>query len=311
MKLLSTIIVIILMLGCGEDKESNNYEGIGLKDGIYEEYLTRVESTKHPQVEAGEQKYTLLWDFTHGPIEYEYHQEVTNETKMSLMKEHSRDGVGQNLRASGKIFINPKENNTANLILKNMVVNHSMKMGVEDMNISQEIPTMVIQGMRENGSVKLGDAERAQLVHLLFPLPDGPISIGETVSLPAQMPFNAMGSLLNVTGDSKVMLSKIVEINGVNCAQLDVTTRIDELSVPEELDGEYECKLISKSRYFFDIKNGVFIKGSTAAKMIMRVDAAMPKMQFKGSEDINIPDRNKMSMISLNYISVVKVGSSN
>ncbi len=55
----------------------------------------------------------------------------------------------------------------------------------------------------------------------LFPLPTERLRIGESVSIPAQMPFNAMGSLLHVAGSSSIKLVNYVEVNGKACAKLD------------------------------------------------------------------------------------------
>ena len=58
------------------------------------------------------------------------------------------------------------------------------------------------------------------LLKMLFPIPSSPLRVGESVSSPRAVPFNAMGSLLEVTGSSVTTLTGYVGLDGKTCARL-------------------------------------------------------------------------------------------
>ena len=166
------------------------------------------------------------------------------------------------------------------------------------------MPPFVVQGMKEDGSGSFGNSSQDMLLKMLFPLPPKSINVGESVDVPAQMPFNAMGSVLNVTGRSRITLTQYVTIDGRTCAQLDVDTDISKLKVPSELKGEYKCSTKGTSVFYYDVADRSFVSGTIALIMQFSIDAPMPQMNIPGEDTSDMPKRSKMSMVSDNLIKV-------
>ena len=165
-------------------------------------------------------------------------------------------------------------------------------------------PPLVVQGMKEDGSGSFGDSSQDMFLKMLFPLPTKPLKVGETVDVPARMPFNAMGSVLQVKGRFRITLGRYVKIGKRSCAELDVDLDISELKVPSELKGEYKCAMKGKSVFYYDVANRSFVSGTIAVLMQFSIDAPMPRMKISGQDAPDTPERQKMSMIGDNLISV-------
>jgi hypothetical protein len=209
------------------------------------------------------------------------------------------------MTAKGLLLIKSQGDSTAELVLKD--IKTSMKMDVgedEPKTMEQKMPPLVVQGMKEDGSGSFGNSSQDMLLKMLFPLPPKPTKVGESVDVPAQMPFNAMGSILQVTGRSRITLNRYVKIGDRPCAQLDVDTDISKIKVPTELKGEYKCSTKGKSVFYFDIANRTFVSGTIAMIMQFSIDAPTPQMNIPGEDTSDIPKRSKMSMVSDNLIKV-------
>jgi len=95
-----------------------------------------------------------------------------------------------------------------------------------------------------------------------------------------------------------------VRIGNRTCAQFDVEMDTSDLKVPAELKGEYTCSGKGSAVYFFDVRDRIFVSGTTAFLMQFHVDAPVPKMTIKGEMPKNLPERMKMVMKSDNYIRI-------
>ena len=136
--------------------------------------------------------------------------------------------------------------------------------------------------------------------------------MGESVSIPAQMPFNAMGSLLQVTGHLETRLADYVLIDGKTCAKLETDIDISTLNPPEELEGDYRCQVKGKSVFYFNIEGRHFMSGKVAMLMSMRIEAPAPSVDFSDDTDTDTekrPSMIKMAMDSDNFISVDYIGN--
>ena len=226
------------------------------------------------------------------------------------------DGTGQvstqNMEGYGKLSLKSEGNNIARLVIEDLTL--SMEINSPSINepkvMKQQSPPMIIQGIKEDGSMKLGDSSQELLLKTLFPLPSTPLKIGESVTVPSQMPFNAMGSLLYATGNSTIKLVDYVQINGRTCAKLKTEINIANLNVPEEMEGTYKCQVKGSSIFYFNIEERYFMSGRVAMLISMRVEAPIPKMEF--SQETNkgsIPETITMVMDSDNFLSVEYIGN--
>jgi len=181
----------------------------------------------------------------------------------------------------------------------------------EPQAMESQAPPMVVQGVKEDGSMEICNTSQEMLFKTLFPLPPQPLHVGESVSVPGQIPFNAMGSLLYAKGAFNILLTGYVKIGEKTCAKLVTDIDISQLDVPEEMEGNYTCQLKGKSVYFFDVQNRHFVSGREATMMSMRMEAQTPKMSFsdKGKEEDTIPETMKMAMDSDNLIAVDYLGA--
>ncbi|NTW59689.1 MAG: hypothetical protein HGA43_11040 [Nitrospirae bacterium] len=168
------------------------------------------------------------WDFSKAQVvhTYAYEQEVRSKTNMGSLGDKSGD-MGQEMSAKGALLIKSQGDKTAELVLKDVKMSMKMDMGdKEPKTMEQQMPSFVVQGMKEDGSGSFGNSSQDMLLKMLFPLPPQSLKVGESVNMPAQMPFNAMGSVLEVKGRSRITLSRYVKIGSRTCAQFDVDTDI-------------------------------------------------------------------------------------
>jgi hypothetical protein len=246
------------------------------------------------------------WDFSRAQVEhtYAYEQEVRSKTDMRSLSDKSGD-MGQEMSAKGILLIKSQGDKTAEFVLKDVKMSMKMDMGdKEPKTMEQQMPPFVVQGMKEDGSGSFGNNSQDRLLKMLFPLPPHSLHVGESVNIPAQMPFNAMGSVLEVKGRSRITLSRYVKIGSRTCAQFDVDTDISELKIPSELKGDYKCSTKGTSVFYFDVASRSFVSGTIALIMQFSIDAPMPEMKMSGENSLNMPKTAKMSMVSDNLIRV-------
>ena len=246
------------------------------------------------------------WDFSRkGVLSYGYEQEVHARTGMGGLSEETGE-VGQTLTGKGKLLVSSQGGGTANLVLKDMRVSMKINLGKgkKPETVEQTFPPLVVQGMKEDGSAALGNSSQEMFLRTLFPLPPRELAPGESVDVPAHMPFNAMGSPLHVTGRYRITLADYVDIGGRTCAQLDTDIDISELTIPEELEGEYRASVTGRSVFFFDVESRCFVSGTVALLMEMSVDAPTPKVTFPEDKQHDLPKRVTMSMVSDNLVRI-------
>jgi len=270
-------------------------------------YLKELNKNDYREVEAPKTAPIFRWDFSKKNVQaYSYEQEVINKTEISTEAGNEMGDPEQSMSAKGSLLIKSQADGTAELILKDMKASMRISFNKTDdpKTMEQEMPPFVVQGMKEDGTGPFGDSSQDMLLKLIFPLPSKTLKIGESVDVPAQMPFNAMGSQLQVKGHSRIKLTRYVLIGNHTCAQFNVDIDISDLKVPSEFEGEYLCSTKGSAVFFFDISSRAFVSGSTALLTQFSIDAPMPKMNIQVEAPPNIPARSKIAMKSDNYIHV-------
>lgn len=246
------------------------------------------------------------WDFSKANVEhvYAYAQEVRSKTNMGSFKGKAEE-MGQNMSVKGILLIKSQGDKSAEFVLKDVRMSAKMDMGgKKPQTMEGQMPPFVIQGMKEDGSGSFGDTSQGRLLKMLFPLPPHSMKVGESVDIPAQMPFNAMGSLLEVKGRTRITLSRYVKIGNHTCAQFNVDTNISQMKIPLELKGDYKFYTGGTAVFYFDIYGRYFVSGTVALVMQDSVDAPMPEMKVSGENSVDMPKRAKMSMVSDNLIRI-------
>ena len=244
---------------------------------------------------------TFRWDFANEDVHsYVYEQEARIKGDMGAAVPDGSIKAEQSMSAKGTLLVKSQGDGTAELVLRDMKMSVKMDLGEEEeaRTMEQVMPPIVVQGMKEDGSGSFGDSPQDMFLKMLFPLPSRALRVGDSVDVPAQMPFNAMGSVLQVTGRSRITLTRYVNIGKRTCAQLDVDIDISDLKVPPELKGEYEYSTKGSSVLYFDVGNRTFVSGTTAVLMQFSIDAPAPKTEMPGEDVTDMPERLQMSMMS-------------
>jgi len=280
----------------------------GVTASAVSQFIGEVGKEKHEEAPPPAEAPVLRWDFSKADVEHAYvfEQEVRSKSDMGASFGGGSRDMGQEMSAKGTLLVRSKGEGVASLVLKDMKMSMKMRIGgdEEPKTMEQTAPPVVVQGMKEDGSGSFGNSSQDMFLKMLFPLPSGPLAVGEFDDVPAQMPFNAMGSVLEVKGRSRITLARYVTIGGRKCAQLDVDTDISTLDVPPELEGEYVCSTRGTSVFYFDVANRSFVSGTIALIMQIRIDAPMPRMTIPGGDAPEMPKRTRMSMVNDNLIRV-------
>ena len=277
-------------------------------------FLDQIDFNNYPSLASPDSAPLLRWDFS-GTKVYPYNFSQTM-IMMSEMDDMFGNGNGmistQNMEGYGRLSLKSEGDHVARLVINDLTIRTEMNSpdSNEPKVMNQQAPPIIIQGIEEDGRMKSGDSSQDLLLKTLFPLPPSPLKIGDSVSVPAQMPFNAMGSLLYVTGHSKIELMDYVQINGRTCAKLKTDIDISNLKVPEEMEGNFKCHVKGRSIFYFNIEDRYFSSGRVALLMSIRVEAPTPKMDFpQDNNKIRIPETITMAMDSDNFLSVEYIGN--
>ncbi len=213
----------------------------------------------------------------------------------------------QSMSGSAKLLIKSQPDGTADLVLKDYKLITAMAFGddEEDEPVPMEPLPLVVAGMREDGTLEVGNTtQETLLLKRFFPLPPRPLAVGDSVDIPLQMPFNAMESPLTVKGRAGVTLTEYVTIEDHTCARLDTEIDISQLDVPADMKGEYRCSLKGTSVFYFDIEERRLAAGEVAFVVHMETDTPEPTVQSPVDAPPQQPERTRISATSDNFITV-------
>jgi hypothetical protein len=266
-------------------------------------FLEQVDKHEFPEAEAPAEAVPFRWDFSGDEVHaYAYSHQVKMRGLIGFAHAATVDSDSE-AHAKGRWLIKGKGDATADIVMTDlkMTIKPNPDLGDEQDTTQMTIPTMVVQGLQEDGSLSTRPTSQEMLMKLLFPLPPDPLNVGESVDVPMKMPFNAMGSLLEVRGRSRITLSKYVKVADRTCARFETDIDISQLDLPEEVEGEYECFIRGLSVFYFDPGERCFVAGDMALLMVMSSDTPAPR--FEEDEDASeMPDKMRTFMVSDNLI---------
>jgi len=297
--LLLAVLVSVSLPTCGE-------KGGDLESLVASRFLEQLPKMEYPEARPPDAPPILRWDFSGKQLhQYAFEQRVKAQTRAALALKDASD-IEQSISAKGKLLVKSQGNRKADLVLQDVTAHMTMSTDALDKpkTTTQTLRPIVVQGMQEDGSSKVGDSSQETLLKLLFPLPSKPLKVGESVDVPAQMPFNAMGSLLHVEGRSRITLTRYVRIGRRTCARLDTDIDISKVDVPSELKGDYACSAKGASVFYFDLEGRCFISGTVAVLMRVEFDAPIPQVKGPAKAMPKMPKRMQMSMVSDNLIRI-------
>ncbi len=303
--ILSFVLATVVLTSCGRESEIPE-DTIAIDKPVHSSFLNELSKNSYPEVEPPPDALVFKWDFsskqTHS---YTYEQEAKNKMDIGSFSDAPGD-TEQTMWAKGDLLIKSQGDHTADFVLKDTKMGIEMNLGDEEgpKTVEQTAPPMAVHHMKEDGSLDLSDSSEQVFLGLLFPLPSQSLRVGESTDVPAQAPFDAMGSLLQVKGRSRITLTKYVKIGEQTCAQFDTDIDISELEIPPELKGDYSCSTRGASVFYFDIVNRRFVSGTIAILMQISIEAPMPQTKMDAEK---MPDPTKRVMMSMKSDNLIQV----
>ena len=269
------------------------------------QFVNQVGTEEYPKVDPPAEAPVFLWDFSKEHV-HTYAFEQENRSTMATDEEIEDDSHdrGNETSVKGSLLFKSNGDKTAKLVLQDLKISTKMIMGDGEVQTMENdgIPPMVLDGIKEDGSGPLGYSSVEMLFKIMFPLPPEPLQVGESIDIPAQIPFSAIGSLLYAKGRCRITLTRYVAIGDRTCARFDVDTDISELKVPSELKGEYKCSTKGKSVFYFDVANRCIVLGTSAGMMQTGIDTSVPQMGSSEDESSGKTERSRMAMSSDDFV---------
>lgn len=309
---LKFFLVFLIVLGCflpstGTAQDNKQIESFAIKDNS--SFIDMIDDQTYREINPPEDATLFRWDFSENKeYSYNFSQKVTTQNFMNGFGPSRKDTVSsQNMTGNGILSYKSEKDKTARFVLENLILKSEHSADDSEAapkTMEMKSPPMIIQSVKEDGNLSIPSSSQTLLLKLLFPLPAQPMKVSETISNEANMPFNAMGSLLYVKGHSKITLTKYVEINGHKCAKFTSDINISKMDIPPEMEGKYVALAKGKSVFYFDVDNRKFITGKLALLMAMDIEAKSPQMTFSDNKEKSeeLPETIKMAMNSDNLI---------
>ncbi|CAB1056971.1 hypothetical protein D1BOALGB6SA_1710 [Olavius sp. associated proteobacterium Delta 1] len=195
-------------------------------------YLNEIDNEYYYVVKNPQNAQLLRWDFSN---EKKY---IYKYLKKSITSKHTDDLVRNPndyltiMHSDGILVVNSQGDQTADLVLKDMetvVKTGSEKRESGNRAMEIQAPTMVIQGMKEDGRMNIGLNTQELFLKILFPIPSKALKVGEHVNVDETILFNVNGNNFTVTGKSKIALTKYVKIRNRFCARLETDIDISNI----------------------------------------------------------------------------------
>lgn len=233
-------------------------------------------------------KKLIKWNFNdYTKLTYQYNQ--TMSTNVEFFPNT------QKMLMTANLIVSIKNKEFADVIFTDIkqITLSADSLGVYKANDTIEMPNQILfQDLKADGEID-GDIQQsnAMLARTLFPITNKEMKIGETVDLKMSMPFNMMGSSLNVKGFNRVKYTN--SNNGIE--NLKTTIDVSDYTIPEEIKQDYICYLKGKSDFHFDSDKGIFRNGTINLNMAMGINVADStstekdiKMMLDMATEINI-----------------------
>lgn len=250
----------------------------------------------HPPTTGPSHPVMLRWNLSEaGEFSFRYRQQTqalveTSSTPPERSKVHVRSS-----HSDGTVLVQGR-NGFADLILKDQRARIVMTPGAGEApkTIEQVFPPMVLQKMREDGSIPVR-REKDLALGLLFRMPARSLARGETVEVPVRIPFESSGSQFEVGGRVRMTLSDFVQIDGRVCARLDAEIDISRLDLPGEVPGAYSYTARGASVLFFDVGESRVVAGRTALRLKKAAETPVSSATVDGVPVADGPDWSRVA----------------
>lgn len=299
------MLILITIVGLffpatGISQNSIPHRGLSIKD--HSSFIDKIEVQSYEAVDPPNDAILYRWDFSDNKeYSYKFIQKVVTQNLMTGMGPDSKDTISlSKMSGDGKLSYKSEKNNTARFVLEDLRLkaeHSSDDPNAAPKTMEMKQPPMVLQGVKEDGNLIIPTSSQSLLLKLLFPLPEKPMKVSETTTVEANLPFNAMGSLLYIKGFSKITLTKCVRINGYRCAKFVSNIDISKMDIPPEIKGKFVAFAKGKSVFYFDIERRKFISGNLALLMAMDIETESPQMTYSDNKEQSQAQPKKVKLI--------------
>ncbi len=217
----------------------------------------------------------FVWNFENPKtIIYHYSQEVANRFVIG------EEGDDQNTQTSadGTLKVVVKESNMADLNLQVSTSFVYPKMGD---TMKRENPPTYVQDMAADGSIDDNNTET--MFKMLFPLPSSSLGIGETVSIPMKIPLRTTGTVLYTKGNLALTYVGDTVLLERKCAMLEGIIDVTDTKIPDGMDAKVDGGTTGKGKYYFDLKDGLFVKVTVNMTMEYTIEMESTGNMFDGN----------------------------
>ena len=257
-------------------------------------FLKEINLKQYPQAQSLSPTPQMRWDFSADKI---YSYNLKQKTVMQMTSSMVPENVPTDettMEANVLLQIKSQANGTARIVLEDLKTDMQDSSG--GMKMQNRSPS-VIQGFREDSSFKEDSASNQIGLGFLFTLPPRPMAQGETIEIPVKLPFNAMGSVLEVQGSVVLRLVRYVTINNHTCAQFESDIDVSKIDIPPEVQGKYSVFFRGKATSFFDVQERRFVSSTVAMLSHIMAEKAAPDVQTS-NEPADLPETISMSMMN-------------
>ncbi|MGD9368985.1 MAG: hypothetical protein PVH87_24990 [Desulfobacteraceae bacterium] len=210
------------------------------------------------------------WDFSNtNQYIYSYlKKSIENDFSNIIGIESGKDTT--KMISNANFLISSSGNHTADLELKDIETVITHWNGKEKK--LQNIPSIVIASIDEEGMNKANKNNVDLLPEVLFPLPNRTLKVKENNTINKSIPVAINDKIFTVVGELIITLTDYVIINNRDCARFEV---IADFENPNDLDGNCMCTIKTNTVYYFDIERHCLVAGGSAMLISIRyVDTA-------------------------------------
>ena len=196
------------------------------------QYDSKLNPDQYATIEAATEIPLLRWDFSEElSTTYQFSQQATSTSRYNLSAEAPESNI-QKITATGIIKIQSTGDSQAELSILDLQTTMHLGSTDDPQEISQTMTPIILQGFQEDSHLSAQLSASSGGMDLLFRLPKTKLKLGESISIPVETPFNAMGSLLMVKGETTITLHQWVTIADQLCIQMQIQTVVDQLDIP-------------------------------------------------------------------------------
>lgn len=209
----------------------------------------------------------MKWNFKNfEKLTFSYKQTISSNTALLFDSDDRPKSITE---ISGVLVVEVTNKNVANITLKDVEVsNFELEASGNKLKVAnQKMPNMIlIEGVQENGEVK-GEynPEFVFFSKTFFPIINKQISLGNSYTLPINVPFGVAGTTIDLKGDNSITYVS----NKNEIAKLETVIDVADFNEPKNLVDTHECSLKGQSTFSFNYKKGVFTSGQIDLKMSM------------------------------------------